>query len=472
MDQIHIRAHTDQQFSDAVSPDFTPPSSHRDSGSGSASSRISASTSLNSLSKKPSHSDIAEDAGHYDRNAARKGQSYVSEGAISPLHDGAFQLDLNLDNMEGIVDPNLANAPAAPPEQYRGPAASSQRTTTDSSTTGSLLLQDALGNLNSCFATSISSGGSGGSASAMGPVAQTPSRSVLSEAHRQSDNPFTRNPFGPNSSAGSVDNKPRTPPSPHTLSPQHTLPLSTQPRRPSQLRNVKMGSVDSDTSGDIPYSAALQPMTPAWATSAGAGQTVFNDPFGSTTTARPPVAEGVSPSRPGTRSATGALYAPNEGTALGRSLDGQASPNRGSAAAAAAAGAGAAVWAAPESWGVEGDDLPEDATSSDDEDGWVVEEVASSPAEDANNNPLDGRSLSSGGKRPPPFGFKSAQPGVPTSRGADRPGSSRAPRVKTSSGRPSTASGPVSGRPGTSGSLHAPLTPVSRCAASLGLWLT
>jgi len=399
-----------------------------------------------------------------NRLPTRNGQSYSSEGAISPLQEKPtdhWQLDMNLDDMEGIVDPNLANAPAPPSGMFRGPAASGQTTVTES-TQGSMLFRDAM-DQSSSFATTVSSG-SGSWGPTAGRVAETPDRSVLSEAHRQLDTLIMRNPFGSSSSAGSVDNKPRTPPSPHTLSPKYSLPPTTQPRRPSQLRNVKMGSTDSESSNaDMHYSGALQPLAPAWATSGGSSQTVFNDPFGSSVPSKPSTADGMSPSRPSTRSAIGTPVALHDsafpGPTHGRAGENDSAGASGTAAAAAAA----AAWAAPESWGVEGDEVsPEDSSSSEDEEDWGRDDATSPSVEATPGKVFRPQSSPSVAKRPPPFGFKSAQPCQPKSRGtATRPGSSSRPRVKTSSGRPSTATRPATGRPGTSGSAHISMMPVS-----------
>lgn len=408
--------------------DFGPTEgTYRNSGSGS--SRLSGSA----LPQKPSSPAVSP--GHRaDRISPWSGQSFASD-AFSPTDErGAndFQLDMNLDDMEGIVDPNLANTPAQPPGQYRGPAASEQTSGT-ASTMGSMLLRDTM-NGSSSFATTVSSG----SGASSGRVAETPSRSVVSEAHRQLDTPFIRNPFGNGSSAGSIDNKPRTPPLPHTLSPKHSLPPSTQPRRPSQLRNMKGGSADSESSSEMSYSygGPLQPVAPAWAATTGSGQTVFNDPFGSSIPARILAVE-TQPIPLGSADAT----------SKGPSSDAKPSVD-------AAAEAAAAAWAAPESWGVEGDE-DEDEDSNEDDEEWRAEDFESPPIKESiGSNAFGSRTFSTAGK-PPPFGYKSAQSGMPASRGSGMPGS------RTGSVRPLTSTRTGTARPGTSGSVQLSSVPVS-----------
>ena len=462
------------RFAENPPPDFAPnEGSHRSSGSGSANSQLSVTTSANSLNQKRSHPTLAGQMTGLFANQAnvRNAQSFLADGAISPLHEiheSDFQLDMNLDDMEGIVDHNLASASAAGSARPSTvtPGVSGGLTTTES-TNSSLMLQTTL-DLTSSFATTVSTG-SAGYSPVSGPPAQTPGRSVVSEAHRQSDTGFARtNPFSPGASNGHSDAKNRTPPSPYSVSPKHSLPQNTQPRRPSQLRNVKMGSAESDTSSEIADNAALQPLAPAWASTAGSTQTVFNDPFGPPGGNRPSTQEGLSPSRSAVPSSTSTPLAPGEssfpnpvdadlkGAATG---DGQSPSNAASAVAAAAA----AAWAAPESWGVEGDEDPEDASSSEEEEEEGYLDDHESPLRSSPQGTPPRGTPSSNGKKPPPFGFKSATVAGPSSRGsAGRPGTAAATRgrVKTSNGRPATATRPASARPGTSGSTSVSSVPV------------
>jgi adenylate cyclase len=385
---------------------------------------------------------------------------------ISPLDETVepeYHLDTNLDDMEGIVDSSLAHAPAGPTlpraPGMSGQSESTSPTSNGESLSGSILLQDALDQTSS-FATTISQDSAGSAGSTSGSSDIQSGRSVLSEAHRTSGNPFIRaNPFQSGSSDGSLQvvNSPPTPPSPYSrsLSPKHTLPPSTQPRRPSQLRNVKMGIEEYEDS-ETPDSGSLQPLAPAWASTTPSGQTFFSDPFGSGPSIRSMDPEGgVSPSRPSTRSAQSTPQAVTEAAMPQPPLvPGSAIPSMSSAAAAAAAAAATAAWAAPESWGVEGDE--EDAeegpsTSDDDEDdgGWVEEdEDAPSSGGDLPTSGLIVPNLSAdSAKKPPPFGYKSL-PGKRPS--AARPGTAGQGKLrnKGSVGRPSTST-----RPGTAGTI-------------------
>ncbi|KAK8853425.1 hypothetical protein IAR55_004131 [Kwoniella newhampshirensis] len=465
--------------------DFGPSESHRGSGSGSASSRISSSTSMGSFNQRspPSNAHPTDRAASDSCGRAfRHGSQYVSEGAISPLHEISetpFHLDMNLDDMEGIVDPTKANVqPSGPVPPVRSDTAATTSSGPSESTSGSMFLQDALQETSS-FATSVSQGGSTGSLGSGGTNTsnQPTGRAVISEAERQSGNPFVRsNPFQSGGSAGSLDVKSFTPPSPHTLSPKHHLPPTTQPRRPSQLRNVKTGSTDSENS-EGQDANSLQPIAPAWASSTTPRQTtVFNDPFNPASTIKyqGPSREMPSPSRAApprltkTDSGEASDHRSSAGTSSGLNdiVSGSVSGPVPGVASGSNSGSLAppAAWAAPESWGVEGDDeLPEESdTSEEDDPNWVAEDDDVSgmkPDNGARPSSTQVEASPSGQKRAaPPFGFKPAQNSVPKSaRGSAgaRPGTSGTKRGKSSSGRPSTSHRPgTGGRPGTSGSAH------------------
>ncbi|WVF67290.1 hypothetical protein IAT40_002041 [Kwoniella sp. CBS 6097] len=407
--------------------DFGPHIEPSRSSTGSASSKISNSASIGSLSTYGLVPDRLP-ADSFGRTW-RQGSNYVSEGAISPMQEISetpFHLDMNLDDMEGIVDPTKANVQPGHPSR-----ANTGSTQTDA-TSGSMALQDALMHTSS-FATTVSGGESSGSSGSNGQSpAPTQGRTLVGEAERLSG-PFVRNPFSTGSSVGSLDaTKPATPPSPHTLSPKHHLPPSTQPRRPSQLRNVKMGSVDSEDSEGGPW----QPIAPSWAPTTPSGQTMFNDPFNNL----PPPAE-VPPVNP-------------EAASTSAGPDGLASSGF-----LAPAVAGAAAWAAPESWGVEGDEVSDEDSTTSEEDNWVAEEAESvkDGSVKSPTSPTSPVNSPSAAKKPPPFGFKSAQNGVPKSArsSSGRPATGQARKGKSGSGRPSTAARPgTGGRPGTSGSLN------------------
>ncbi|WWC64833.1 uncharacterized protein I303_107447 [Kwoniella dejecticola CBS 10117] len=453
-------------------PDFTPPEPHSRGSNGSTSSRVSNSPSIGSMMSSAygglSPGDrIPSDS--YGRTF-RQGSNYVSEGAISPLQEIAetpFHLDMNLDDMEGIVDPTKSGVQ---PTFSRPPPASNNSGTTAAteSTAGSMSMEDALAQTSS-FATTVSGGESSGSNGSSGQP-QATGRNLVGEAERLSG-PFVRNPFSTGSSVGSLDGaKPATPPSPHTLSPRHGLPPTTQPRRPSQLRNVKMGSIDSENSESVDGSQWTQPIAPSWASS-GAGSTVFNDPFGSSKPLTPIVDGSPAPQQASSvagesRKASGSTTAEMTGSLSALP------PHLASSSTAAAA------WAAPESWGVEGDEEESDEESSSSGGDDAVEDW--NEANNVTTNSLDRQtSLDTGGernaripsttssngnkspeatsptaKKPPPFGFKSQQ-GAKGRPPSGRPSTGQGKRGKNANGRPSTAAKSATGRPGTSGSTHA-----------------
>ncbi|WWC95139.1 hypothetical protein V866_001993 [Kwoniella sp. B9012] len=446
-------------------PDFQPPETLNRGSTGSTSSRISNSPSIGSMISSTYGGLSPGDrmtSDSYGRNH-RQGSNYISEGAISPLQEIAetpFHLDMNLDDMEGIVDPTKSGVQptfARPP-----PAAHNSGTTaTTESTAGSMSMEDALAQTSS-FATTVSGGESSGSGGSSGQPPAT-GRNLVGEAERVSG-PFVRNPFSTGSSVGSLENtaKPSTPPSPHTLSPRHALPPTTQPRRPSQLRNVKMGSVDSENSESVEGATWQHPIAPSWAAAGQSSQTVFNDPFGSTKSLPPIFDDSPAGAIPESRK-------PSESTTADMTSSISALPSHMGGGAASAA-----AWAAPESWGVEGDEEESDDESSSSEEGvdeqW--EGDTSNVTATANGRQSGGveslqspRTASSapkspgmspaGTKKPPPFGFKSSQSGSKARSSSGRPSTGQGgKRGKTASGRPSTAAKSKDGRPGTSGSIH------------------
>ena len=426
---------------------------------------MSTSTSHGSLNKTQSSPRETMSLGKFEKfSMSRSDFNFIPEDAISPMEEigePEFTLDMNLDDMSGIVDPSRANGPPAPAPGPSGPGAPPILTTTPSDQTvvgvqtppSSIFLHDPL---SGSFSVS-QSGSEGSSDSAQSSMLQS-GRSILVPTERSAGDTFARsNPFQSVSPHGSIDGKARTPPSPHTLtlSPKHALPLNTAPRRPSQLRNVKMGSIVSESSSDGPESAFLQPLAPAWAQQAsGSGMTLFHDPFKNNMSIPNEIAEGISPSGSTHRSTFAASQVSMQTSGSSES----STPENKPAATAAAAVTGAnAAWAAPESWGVEGDDEPDDATSSE-EDDWAEGDnggAQSTQPDDSVGELMQPHSSGSSRSKPPPFGFKSA--GHSSSSGANpRPGTGRKGIVKASSGRPSTSQRPntAGGRPGTSGSAH------------------
>lgn len=273
-----------------------------------------------------------------------RSNSIQSDANVSPLHapleeddEPELFLNTNLDDMEGIVDPTLAN-------QSR-PAVSQP----SSNVGGEMGLADALHD------TSSLASGNGASAPLNG-------RAIVEQAGGPSA--FTRpNPFMSYSS-GSGSGPDSGPPSPFTVSPKNSIPnnINNAPRRPSQLRNVKCNSIDSEMSD---LSGSQQPVEPSWAQGMQPPPNMFKDPFGSVTPRGTIRADGamISPSRsavaPGSQESTGSSHP-----------HGYAPP-----IPPVNASSSAAAWAAPESWGVEADGVgPEDddtTSSSDSEPDWV-----------------------------------------------------------------------------------------------------
>jgi len=369
----------------------------------------------------------------------------MMDGMISPRQEIAepeFTLDMNLDDMTGIIDRSLAatdptanSLTAAPARTQASANTGSADTPPRSSGSSGWILSDAL------QGTAHRSEGSSGSTSSSQPSSNGRYRESINPAH----NPFTKqNPFAARSSDGSDEAKSSSPASPNTYSPKNAFPPANQPRRPSQLRNVKMGSVDSNVSaGSSTQGRSLQPV---WSSDNSRNQpTVFHDPFQPNlpTISSPPHAVGdrMEPQDPMT---TPQLNLVDNGLL-----------------APTPAGQGPA-WAAPESWGVEGDEEePNDGASSsssvEGEEEWPVNESPTSP-EPGMERRLSLILPSLDGRRAPPFGFKS-KPGFNGTSG--RPGSSRGQRNKTRDGRPSTsARTTTSNRPGTSGSAHLAAVPV------------
>jgi adenylate cyclase len=354
-----------------------------------------------------------------------------------------FALDMNLDDMTGIIDHSLAatdpttnSSTAAPTRNPTMASTALPETPTGSSGSSGWGLQDALQE------TPHRSEGSSGSTTSSQP---SDSRDRYRESINPATNPFTKqNPFAARSSDGSDDVKPSSPASPHTYSSKYSAPPTNQPRRPSQLRNMKMGSVDSDVSASS--SAQGRSLQPMWSTSTNNNQpTVFHDPF------KPSMPTITTPPRihHETMESQDPMTTPQ--------------PNSGDSGplAPAIVGAGPA-WAAPESWGVEGDEeeIHDGASSSSSVEGeeeWPVNGSPPSP-EPGMERRLSLMIPSLDGRKPPPFGFKSKG----FNGTSDRPGSSsRGQRSKTRDGRPSTsARTATSNRPGTSGSAHLAAVPV------------
>ena len=376
--------------------------------------------------------------------------------------------------MEGIVDPALANQPPTF-STLRQPSAGPRQsggTGTTGSNTGSMFLQDALHHT-SRVATSLS-----GSSVSDGPTidirrpTQAEGKSAADVTQKSFAYPFTRtNPFQSISTGSSIDGKSQTPPSPHTLglSSKHVLSPSTQPRRPSQLRNVKMGSMDSETSGYAADSSSLQPLAPAWDSHFGSGL-MFNDPFGPS---NGKISNGDAKST-SLHPSTSISSTPQPETST---EDLESKGLKSLSPVVASSNGPSAAWAAPESWGVEADEPQDEAPSSGDDDeeqaGMAESELGTPPAK--NDNGVLQPSPLAPSRTASPFGHRSDR--TPGSRGSiARPGTAGGPKArnKTASGRPSTSARPstATGRPGTASSMHASILPVSSFSSPSGRRLT
>lgn len=393
---------------------------------------------MGSLSHKFSQPDLSSPSSPVN-GRSRQPSYFSTEGMISPMEergDFDFHLDMNLDDMEGIVDPTMASGPPQPP-----PTASSVSTSNFSS----LGLQDANRDPGSMATTISRDESSGGSAGSVGP-----GRQIIGDAERGQGQFQKVNPFS-NSPTGSIDRGIITPSSPQNLSPKnmvHNHPnLMNQPRRPSQLRNMKIGSMDSEISATTRSSdGQIQPLAPAWAQTLDSsnghqngGETVFNDPFGNAS--RIGRAASISTKNSGSQYGT-----PQPGSEGGSQFDNNG--NNRHLAPAIAAPLVQDAWAAPESWGVEGDDLPPDeadsSSSEAEEEGWAGDEALSDKEHGGTRK-----------KGAPTFGHGSRGSARGRGRGSNaRPG--------TSGARPSTVA-KIQARPGTSGSVHVANVPVSLC---------
>ncbi len=350
--------------------------------------------------------------------------------------DHAFQLDTDLDHMEGIIDLSTGPRQMSGPGAFFDPSAS-----ISSSGSGS---DRPSGNAHSSTATFSTSAGD-----TTDPKSDTSGakRKVVQSADTSPHTFSHPDPFS--EPTGIVSNGSALPPaSPHT----HRRPIDlSQPRRPSQLRNVN--GPDLLFSGEDP----IDPSDSISKTTAQherdrtiTGPSVFNtDPFGTLTANHPKISPGLQGGLPSNMLA----LPPTEGDPLlsPSTLEPVNSPFlQGQAAAFPPMDSQEvqAAWTAPESWGVEGDDIPAEDASSDEAD-HLDDEGSVEDAEPTGQAAMAQPSMVSlNDKKPPPFGHGSV------SKGAGRPGS------KITNKRPSTGANSqlrsirpsTTGRPGTAGS--------------------
>ncbi|WVN89993.1 uncharacterized protein L203_105224 [Cryptococcus depauperatus CBS 7841] len=413
-----------------VANDFTSPDM-RESSSSIPSTLSKKSPPLSPSLQKPFSSTI-ERPDPFNRGWYQS--EYVPQDAISPLQEifeTPFRLDMNLDDMEGIIDTS---------KTHHDQHAKASSTGGTESSSGSLAFQEAL-HQTSSFATSVS-GESVDSTRGI-RIKKEGGRHLIGEAKRESM-PFLRtNPFQSDSPAGSPTGshvvKTFSPPSPHSTLPKQHLPppVASAPRRPSTLRNVKAGPIDGQP--DTPSSdASLQPISPTWTHTS---QTVFYDPFHSSS---------IDPQVPRSASLSPSTIAhPSGGDRESNILNQPV--------------ASTAAWAAPESWGVETSEAPVEEVISSEEDDWLLDEELESNTSRTSRNSgnlpsptsptVSKASITpSSVKKAPPFGFKSQLRKESNTSGTTDTAASAVARKKGkrvgSSSRPGTAV-----RPGTSGSI-------------------
>jgi adenylate cyclase len=346
-----------------------------------------------------------------------------------------YELDTDLNDMEGIVDMSHLQSfsgpysPAGPPVVPISVDKSSGRPITPSANTSSSAAASHPGRL-SATSSAVSEGST---SAAVTPI-------------EQADSPFQpQNPFFPimdNASGVPVQLLPSSPQI--TLQKQSIASTQSYSRRPSQLRQV-----ESLVSNASPSESDFTP-TPRRSESG------FGDPFNGPTDASK-ATEPAARKRPNMR----LDLQPNTFSmdaagfkALSALTPDMMSPGtqmqafrltplseKGSTAAQAA-------WQAPESWGVEGDEEPEDAASSDEADDLPDTSHDLTVDEGSTEQPIVQKVV-------PPFGYNSGMK-------RQRPHTGN-----TSRSRPTTEGAKLSiaTRPGTSGSNHANVT-VSQILAS------
>ncbi|GMK57027.1 hypothetical protein CspeluHIS016_0308670 [Cutaneotrichosporon spelunceum] len=237
--------------------------------------------------------------------------SFNSEGNISPLHedsenddavhapDTGIHLDTNFDDMDDIVNQNLAH-----------------------------VRPNTFGTVGASDTSTYSAQGT------------SPSNATSLEANSGQHQFSGQSPIG--GSAAAEASPEGTPSSPYQVSPRQSMTQSATSRRPSsQIRNMRMQSISSENSD---ASSMGGPIEPSWAQGLTGNTAMFNNPFeprGSITS----IPEGVPPMSPGT------IPVSNKVPSMASSIHG-ATP-----AISPFAGMGLAPsWAAPESWDVENED--------------------------------------------------------------------------------------------------------------------
>lgn len=344
-----------------------------------------------------------------------------------------FELDTDLNDMEGIVDLSQFQAVAGPYSPGGSHAAVSAGRGSGRPRTPSAQTSSSAG----C------SSHAGRPSNATSTASEGSSRVLISPAE-EPDNLFQgqSNPFFASTDFANGSTQLHSlPPSPQTTLPnQPTISNITHPRRPSALRQV-----ESHVS-DLTPGSTISPSTP------GTSQAGLEGSFDSGKST-PETTQSTGRRRPNMRldlqpntftmdaagfKALSALTPDimSPGTQMQAFRLTPMSEKGGNAGTQAA-------WQAPESWGVEGDEEPEDAPSSDEGDDLPDNSHDHSPEKISAPQPIDP-------KKPPPFGYNSGL------KRKQRPNTGN-PSIKS---RPTTAGGKLSTttRPTTSGSNHANVT--------------
>lgn len=302
-------------------------------------------------------------------NSRKGGRKPASEPSVrgEPRHAssgdataGMFALDTDLDHMEGIVNPSFvgpsSSQPTTPGAVTGGGIGGGEHAHAHASSGSSSSMDSRNGG---AWADAVpspqSSIGSSYLASSMG---RRPTQATGQDA--SSISPFnTRDPFatvGVNATAGA---SPRTPPSPHTTQnngkPVTTLFHSTQPRRPSHLRNVNSPTDESPNPFDSFPSGSSAPF----------GQE-FSNPFaGGTIATSSSAAQAARANHLWEVDPT--AQTPFDPAAILGALSPRSQPGAVAPPILPAGGAFNAAWVAPESWGVEGDQEDDEDDSTDEE---------------------------------------------------------------------------------------------------------
>ncbi len=407
--------------SGAIRNGSAPPttSSHTSAATGIESGRADASSSKLSLGKS-------------GRKASRRGPDgdYAASGPISDPMAQEFSLDLDLDHMEGIVDLRAVQAQSNGQQGPRGQSTSSSGSGGESRKGGS----------------TTTAGPTGSSASTSSqPNDLLNTRRVTHTADNIPHNPFTRqNPFSTSLDRGDGKGSRQltsvTPPSPHSRFGKSQLPPTVgHPRRPSQLRK------SSAFVGDEEYADRIS-QEPVERSRGAIQAGMFRDPFTQEAAGVPTSAASAS------NSLAPLDYDVEPNGALPSMTDGPFSPgsqvpDRPILDTQGPEGdPNGAAWTAPESWGVEVDELPAEPHSSDDDDGIGTLLEERKPSEDGPASPTTPR-----GSGPPPFGARASN----ARKAKPRPGTGR-----SSTARPGTATR-AGVRPSTAGSTQASGQPVS-----------